>query len=55
MKMEEAEEWIGDIEGKIMENNEAAKNRESKLLDHETRLRKLSNSTKCNNIHIIGI
>ena len=38
-----------------MENNEAAKNRESKLLDHETRLRKLSNSTKCNNIHIIGI
>ena len=46
--MEEVEEQIGDIEDKIMVNNDAEKNRERKLLDHEYRLRELSNSTQYN-------
>ena len=33
-KMEEAEDWIGDIEDKMMENNEDEKKREWKLSDH---------------------
>ena len=54
MRIEEAEERIGDTEDKIMENNEAEKKRERKLLDHEGRFRELSNSTQHNNICIIG-
>ena len=38
-----------------MENNEAEKKRERKILDHECRLRELRNSMKCNNIHVIGV
>ena len=38
-----------------MENNEAEKKRERKLLDHKYRLRELCNSTKCNHIHIIKV
>ena len=35
-----------------MENNEAEKKRERKVMDHEGRLGELSNSLKYNNIHI---
>ena len=38
-----------------MGKNEAEKKRERKVLDHECRLRELSDSIKHNNIHIIGI
>ena len=55
MRTEEAEVRIGDIEDKIMENNKAEKKRERKLLDHEGRLRELSDSIKWNNICIIGV
>ena len=51
----EAEEQIGDIEDKIMENNEVEKRRERRVLDHECILRELGDSLKHNNIHIIGI
>ena len=44
MGMDKAKEQISDIEGKIMENNEAEKRR--RALDHKCRLRKLSNSNK---------
>ena len=47
MRIEEAEERIGDTEDKkIMENNKAEKRRERKLLDHKGRLREPSNSIK---------
>ena len=46
---------ISDIEDKIMENNKAEKKREIKILDHERRIRELSDSTKCSNTHIIGV
>ena len=36
--MEEAEKRIGEIEDKIMENDEAEKRRKRKLLDHEGEL-----------------
>ena len=54
MKMDKGEEWISDIEDKIMKNNETEKKRERKVLDHKCRLRELSNSLKCNN-SIIGV
>ena len=53
-RMEEAEERISEIEDKIMENDEAKK-REKNILDHKERIRELSDSMKCNNIHIIGV
>ena len=46
MRIEEAELRIGDIEDKIMEDNEAEKKKESKLLDHEGRLTELSDFIK---------
>ena len=52
--MDEAEEQISNVEDKIMENDEAEKKRERKLLDHECRLRELGNSLKYNNIYIIS-
>ena len=38
-----------------MENNEAERKRETKVMDHKSRLRELSDLLKCNNIHIIGV
>lgn len=52
-RMEEAEEQINHTEVKIMENNKVEKKKERKILDHECRLRELSDSIKCNNTCII--
>ena len=52
-RMEEAEEIISEIQVKIMENDEAEKKRGKKLLNHEGRIRNLSDSMK-QNIHITG-
>ena len=41
IRMHESEKQISDIEDKIMENNEAEKKRERKVLDHECRLKEL--------------
>ena len=54
-RMEELEGKIGEIENKIMENYEAEKKRDRKLLDHEGRIRDLSDSMKCGNIRIIEV
>ena len=54
-RMEEAEERISEIEDKIMENDEAKKKRDKKILDHEGRIRELSDSMKWNNICMIGV
>ena len=50
---EEAEERIGDIEGKITENK--LKRRVKEKLGYEGRVRELSDSIKWNNIRVIGI
>lgn len=47
-KMEKAEERIGHIKDKIMENTEAEKKREINILNHECRHTELSNSMKHN-------
>ena len=54
-EMEEAKEQISDIKDKIMENNEAEKKRERKILGHEYRLRELGDSIEHHNIGIIGV
>ena len=54
-RLEEADEWVRDTEHKVMENNEAEQQRERTIMDHENRLREISDSIKCNNIHIIGV
>ena len=53
--MEEAEDRTGKTEDKIMENHEAEKKSKSKLLDHEGRIRNLTDSMKPDNIHIIRV
>ena len=54
-RMEKTEGRISDIEDEIMENDEAKKKGDKKILDHEGSIRKLSDSMKCNNIHIIKV
>jgi len=51
----EAEERISDIEDQMMENKEAEKKRDKQLLDHEGRIREISDTIRQNNIRIIGI
>lgn len=53
-KMEEAEEQISDTEDRV-ENNEAEKKRERRVMDHKKRLRELTDSFKYNNIHITRV
>ena len=38
-----------------MENNEAEKQRETKVKEHDIRIREISDSLKRNNIRIIGV
>lgn len=49
-RTEESEEWIRDIEDRITENNEDEWKRERRMMNHEGRLRELSDSIKHNNI-----
>ena len=54
-RMDEAEQWISNIEDKLMENNKAEKKRETKAKEHNLRIREISDSLKRNNIRIIGV
>ena len=54
VRTEDAEESIGETEDEIMENDEAEKKRERKLLDHE-RIRDLSDSVKRNIICVTRV
>ena len=46
---------MGELEGKIMEKEEAEKKRDKKIQEYEGKIRELSDALKRNNIHIIGI
>ena len=46
-KVDEAEDQIRDTEDITMQNTEAKKKRETKVRDHEGRLRELTNLLKC--------
>ena len=54
-RLEEAEEWISDLEDKIMENNEVKQKRETSMMEHKNRLRELNDSIKHSNICDIGV
>ena len=54
-RIEEADERIGELDDKIMEKQEAEKNRDKKIQEYEGRLRELSDIIKWNNVCIIGI
>ena len=54
-RLEKTEEQINNLEVKVMESNEAKEGRERRIMQNETRPRELSDSIKCNNIHVIGV
>ena len=53
-KLEGAEEWITDLEDKVMESNKMEQKRERSIMQHKNILWELSDSKKCRNILIIG-
>ena len=50
----EAEEWISDLEGKILEITTTEQNKEKRMKRIEDSLRDLWDNVKCTNIQIIG-
>ena len=54
-RITEAEEWISDLEDKIVEITTAEQNKEKRLKRIEDSLRDLWDNIKCTNIRIIGI
>ena len=54
-RLEESEEWIHDLENRVMESNQAEQKREKWIMQNKNRLRELSDSIRCNNIHIIEV
>ena len=53
-RINEAEERISDIEDQMTQNKEAEQKRDKQLLDHEGRIREISDTIRRNNIRIIG-
>ena len=54
-RITEAEEWINDLENRIVEITAAEQNIEKRMKRNEDSLRDLCDSIKCTNIHIIGV
>ena len=54
-RITEAEEWIGDLEDKIVEITTAEQNKEKRMKRIEDNLRDLWDNIKCTNIQIIGV
>ena len=54
-QIEEAEKTIGELEDKIMKNEEAEKKRDKKIQEYEGKIRELNDALKRNNLRIIGI
>ena len=53
-RLEEAEEWIGDVEYRVMKSSQAEQVREKRIMWNKNRLREIRDSVK-HNIHIVGI
>ena len=51
----EAEEWIGNVEDRVVEISTTGKNKEKRMKRLEESLRNLWNNIKHINIHIIGV
>ena len=54
-RITEAEEWISDLEDKIVEITASGQNKEKRMKRNEDSLRDLWDNIKRNNIHIIGV
>ena len=51
----EAEEWISDLEDRMVEFTATEQNKEKRMKRNEDSLRDLWDNIKCTNIHIIGV
>ena len=54
-RITEAEEWISDLEDKIVELTTAEQNKEKRMKRIEDSLRDFWDNIKCSNIRIIGV
>ena len=54
-RITEAEEWISDLEDRMVEFTAAEQNKEKRMKRNENSLRDLWHNIKRNNIHIIGV
>ena len=54
-RITEAEEWINDLENRMVEITATEQNIEKRMKRNEDSLRDLWDSIKCTNIHIIGV
>ena len=54
-RITEAEEWISDLEDRMVDFTAVEQNKEKRMKINEDRLRDLWDNTKRNNIHIIGV
>ena len=54
-RITEAEEWISDLEERLMEITAIKQNIEKRMKRNEDSLRDFRDNIKCTNIHIIGV
>ena len=54
-RIQEAEEWISEVEDRLVEIMDAEQKREKRLKTNEESLRELWDNVKCTNICIIGV
>ena len=54
-RITEAEEWISDLEDRMVEFTTAEQNKDKRMKRNEYSLRDLWDNIKLNNIHIIGV
>ena len=54
-RITETEEWISDLEGRMLEFTAAEQNKEKRMKRNEDSLRDLWDNIECNNIHIIVV
>ena len=54
-RITEAEEWISDLEDRIVEFTAAEQNKEKGMKRNEDSIRDIWDNIKCTNIHIIGV
>ena len=54
-RIQEAEEWISEVEDRLVEIMDVEQKREKRLKTNEESLRELWDNVKRTNIHIIGV
>ena len=54
-RLDEAEDWISELEDKVEKNNQKEQEKEKRLRKNEEAIREMRDNMKRNNIRIIGI